>query len=139
MTAQNGSFEKKIVDALDAGTADLRTGTAYRLQQARAAALARLAEPERAAAARFTPAYAGGTGASGGIGGRGFHTRRSLWLGIAFIVATAIGVQQWHAWQQLDEVEEVDAAILSSELPIDAYLDRGFQNWLKTIANDGGS
>jgi hypothetical protein len=30
------------------------------------------------------------------------------------------------------DLEDTDAAILSSELPIDAYLDRGFQNWLKS-------
>ena len=28
-------------------------------------------------------------------------------------------------------MEEIDAALLTSELPIEAYLDRGFQNWLK--------
>ena len=30
------------------------------------------------------------------------------------------------------KAEEIDAMLLSSELPIDAYLDRGFQAWLKT-------
>ncbi len=27
-------------------------------------------------------------------------------------------------------------AILSSDLPIDAYLDRGFQNWLKHAVDE---
>jgi len=31
----------------------------------------------------------------------------------------------------MQEIAETDAAILSSDLPIDAYLDRGFQVWLK--------
>ena len=30
----------------------------------------------------------------------------------------------------LPEAEELDVQILSSDLPIDAYLDRGFQTWL---------
>ena len=29
------------------------------------------------------------------------------------------------------EIAETDAAILTSDLPIEAYVDRGFQNWLK--------
>ncbi|MET0440381.1 MAG: DUF3619 family protein [Casimicrobiaceae bacterium] len=44
----------------------------------------------------------------------------------------AFGWQQWQAVQQVREFEELDAQLLSSDLPIDAYLDRGFQNWLKT-------
>ena len=42
------------------------------------------------------------------------------------------GYQQWHAVQQVREFEELDLHLLSSDLPIDAYLDRGFQNWLRT-------
>jgi hypothetical protein len=38
--------------------------------------------------------------------------------------------QYWQSMQQVGELAETDAAILSSELPIEAYLDRGFQNWL---------
>ena len=34
------------------------------------------------------------------------------------------------------DIEETDAAILTSDLPIDAYLDRGFQNWLKHGTDD---
>jgi len=133
-------FERKIVAALDAGAAGMRAGTAYRLQQARAAALARLAEPERAKAMRFTPALAGAGGQIGApAGGRSVFSRRSFWIGLVMLVAIAIGYQQWAAWQQLAELADVDTAILTSDLPIDAYLDRGFQNWLKTLASDGGS
>ena len=50
-------------------------------------------------------------------------------------VAAFFGYNQWQAYQQMKDLEETDAAILSSDLPIDAYLDRGFQNWLKTTAD----
>jgi hypothetical protein len=140
VTPQDDTFERKIVGALDAGAAGLRAGTAYRLQQARAAALARLAEPERAKAMRFTPALAGAGGQIGApSGGRSVFARPSFWIGLVMIVALAVGYEQWTAWQQLSELADVDAAILTSDLPIDAYLDRGFQNWLKTLASDGGS
>jgi hypothetical protein len=140
MKPEQGSFERKIVDALDAGAAGLRAGTAYRLQQARAVALARLAEPERAQAIRLAPALVGAGGAMGdATGGRTMLSRPTFWLGLALVVAMAIGYQQWHAWEQVTELADVDTAILTSDLPLDAYLDRGFQNWLHLIASDGGS
>ena len=40
------------------------------------------------------------------------------------------GWQQWKAYQQANELADIDVQILSSDLPIDAYLDRGFQTWL---------
>jgi uncharacterized protein DUF3619 len=137
MTNEN-EFARKITTCLDAGTSALKAGTVYRLQQARSAALARLVEPERASDIRLSPAFAGAGGGSGTAGGRRVFASRKLWLGIALVFILAIGYQQWQAWQQASELAEVDTALLSSDLPIDAYLDRGFQNWLKSIAGDDG-
>ena len=128
-------FSKKITTYLDQGVADLKAGTAYRLQLARAEALARLSDPRRAPETRLAVAGAGG-GSGTASGGRGLSGRGRLWIGIALIVAAGFGFQQWQAYQQLNDIEETDAAILSSELPIDAYLDRGFQNWLKRASYD---
>jgi hypothetical protein len=123
-------FAKKVTTYLDHGLPDMKAGTAYRLQLARTEALARLADPARATQPHVAIAGAGGsTGTMSG--GRGTAGRGRLWLGIALIMAAGFGYQQWQAYQQLTDIEETDAAILSSELPIDAYLDRGFQNWLK--------
>ena len=120
---------KKITAHLDRGAADLRAGTVYRLQQARAAALARL-DPSLA------PAYAPALAAAGaGRAGRSLLRASSpvRWLGVALIVAAlAFGWQQWRALQQVQDLQDIDAQILSSDLPLDAYLDRGFVNWLKT-------
>jgi hypothetical protein len=130
MTTRDDDFAKKITTYLDRGVADLKAGTAYRLQLARAAALARLADPQRAAELRVAGANAGG--GSGTVGGdHSFWASGRLWIGIVLIAAAGFGYQQWQAYQQLNDIEETDAAILSSDLPIDAYLDRGFQNWLK--------
>ncbi len=132
------NFAKKLTGYLDAGTANLKAGTAYKLQLARQDALARLADPARSTAMRLTPALAGaggGTGTAGTGGGRGFRPWIKLWLGVLLIVAVSLGYQQWQAYQQLTDLEETDAGILSSDLPIDAYLDRGFQNWLKHDAD----
>jgi hypothetical protein len=48
------------------------------------------------------------------------------------LAAVGFGYQQWHTVQQVREFEELDLHLLASDLPIDAYLDRGFQNWLRT-------
>ena len=135
MTPTDDIFAKKITTYLDQSTAELKPGIAYRLQLARAKALARLAEsadPVRSAELRVAVSHAGGGSGTVG-GGRGFWSSGRLWVGIALIVAAGFGVQQWQAYQQLYDIEETDAAILSSDLPIDAYLDRGFQNWLKHL------
>jgi len=119
---------KKITAHLDRGAADLRAGTVYRLQQARAAALARL-DPSHA------PAYAPALATAGaGRAGRSLRTSSPVrWLGVALIAAAlAFGWQQWRALQQVQDLQDLDAQILSSDLPLDAYLDRGFVNWLKT-------
>jgi hypothetical protein len=135
MIPSDDIFAKKITTYLDQGAADLKSGIAYRLQLARAEALSRLADPRRSAELRIALAGAGsGTGTAGG--GRGLWGSARLWIGIGLIVVAGFGFQQWQAYQQLNDIEETDAAILSSELPIDAYLDRGFQNWLKHVSDD---
>ena len=132
MTAQDENFAKQLTGYLDQGTAGLKAGTVYRLQQARAAAMARLAaEPGRVSESRLAHAFAGGAGSgAGSSGGRGLLTSARFWLAIAFIAAGIFGYQQWQAYQRVNEIVELDAQILSSDLPIDAYLDRGFRNWL---------
>jgi Protein of unknown function (DUF3619) len=116
---------KKITAYLDQGTAQLKAGTAYKLQLARQAALAS-AEPQHTSEL----ALANGRGAWYG-GGRPLFADARLWLGILLIVGGFIGFQTWQTAQQQRDIEDTDAALLTSELPIEAYLDRGFQNWLQ--------
>jgi uncharacterized protein DUF3619 len=128
MTDEESRFARKVAGCLDLGAADLRSGTLYRLQQARARALAG-AERVPARAAGMVLAGAGG-GAQRRVGSRLTPTR---WLGaVLLLAALGFGYQQWHAMQEVREFEELDLHLLASDLPIDAYLDRGFQNWLRT-------
>jgi hypothetical protein len=130
MNTHETEIANKITTYLDRGTADLKAGTVYRLQQARAAALARLADPQTEVGVQMAHALAAGTGTLGGHHAMRVNLR--VWLGVAAFVAVAgFGWQQWQAFQQVKEFEELDTQILSSDLPIDAYLDRGFQNWIK--------
>jgi hypothetical protein len=115
---------KKITTYLDRGTAELKAGTAYRLQRARQASL------ERFSALQHAPqlVLAGG-------GGNGYRRRllvdARVWISVLLLVGAMLSYQYWQTNQQQHDIEETDAAILSSELPIEAYLDRGFQAWLK--------
>ena len=135
MTDFDDDFAKKITGYLDRGAAELKAGTAYQLQLAREGALAKLADPARVPALGLARSYAlAGTGTAGG--GGTFWQSGKLWLGIVFIVVAILGWQQWQAWQQQLDIVETDAAILTSDLPIDAYLDHGFQAWLKHAGDD---
>jgi hypothetical protein len=126
MNERESEVARKIVHYLDRGAADLRPGTAYRLQQARGRALAAIGQ--RAAVGELaTPQGHANAWFGGG------RTTAVRWLGVALFAATlGLGYQQWHDVQQVREFEEVDLHLLASDLPIDAYLDRGFQNWLRT-------
>ena len=54
-------------------------------------------------------------------------------LPLLVVMALALVSQQWIETQQDAEQQklaEIDAAMLISDLPLDAYLDRDFQAWL---------
>jgi len=57
-------------------------------------------------------------------------------LPVVMLAVAAFGIYRWQENQRLAEVVEIDTQLLTDDLPIDAYLDRGFQNWLKTHATE---
>ena len=132
MNAQDEQgLARKIVSALDQGTSTLRQGTAYRLQVARQAALARMAE--HADAPLEAPARALATsGGTVGSTGRTRHwlTDYRLWLAILAIAGGIYVYDYWAILQQASEIAELDSALLGSDVPLDALLDKGFENWL---------
>ena len=100
--------------------------------------LAQLRAAREQALARHRPETADEVALAGGALGRRAGVRPLLLrvvlpaaiLGIAF-AATYI----WQKQQRAAEIEELDALLLSSDLPIDAYLDQGFAAWLKRRAS----
>jgi len=129
MTDRDAEFAGKLTRHLDRGADSIKPGTAYRLQQARARALAGLAA--QPVGAREPVLEGAGGGRSGGR--HSAYGAAARWLALAMLLGgIGFGLQQWHAVQQVREFAEIDTQLLASDLPIDAYLDRGFQNWLKT-------
>lgn len=98
---------------------------ADRLRQAREQALARQ-RPEPA------PVLAWADNVVGDVGWGGLALR--VLLPIALLVGSGAAIYTWQQNQRAAEVEEIDSLLLTDDLPIDAYLDRGFQNWLKKRA-----
>lgn len=116
-------FGNRVRQVLNRGLAGVEGTTAERLRAARERALARQrAEP--------SPALAWADNVLGRVGGWVGVARRIL-LPLAMLVVAVAAMQYWQQAQRMDEIEEIDAQLLTDDLPIDAYLDRGFQNWLK--------
>ena len=79
------------------------------------------------------PATAVPRGVSEGFGGGlGFSLR--VLLPMALLVAGLVAIYTWQVDQRATDVEELDAQLLTDDLPIDAYLDRGFEAWLKKVS-----
>jgi hypothetical protein len=107
---------------------DLDAAAAERLRRARELALQRQ-RPELAPALRWADNVLGGFGGWGGASLR-------VLLPVALLVLAVLFIYNWQQTRTIAEVEEIDALLLTDELPIDAYLDRGFQSWLKKRDED---
>ncbi len=130
MIRDEQEFATKIKSYLDDSVAGMRPGTLYRLREARARALAGVTGAVPATAAEVAL-----HGAGGGIGGHRGWWRRG-WLGLAGVVvvgALFLGYQDWRTDRNTREITDLDVQILTSDLPIDAYVDRGFQTWLTSF------
>jgi hypothetical protein len=95
-----------------------------RLKAAREQAVAR----QRITAPRLVLAWADNL--TGGLVDSGSLFSRFL-LPAAMLILGLVAVNTWQQSQTVQELVEIDSGVLTSDLPIDAYLDRGFDAWLK--------
>lgn len=61
----------------------------------------------------------------------GFGRHARTLLAIFALTIGATGTYYWNAFNQAQEFEEIDSALLADELPPSAYLDKGFHAWLE--------
>ena len=61
------------------------------------------------------------------------HTARStrLLIAVAALAALTAGVAHWQSTGPANGLAGIDFGVLNDELPINAYLDKGFDSWLK--------
>jgi hypothetical protein len=124
-------FALRVRRALDESAAALPGAAAARLARARSAALARK-KPEAARQFALVSALSGGGGARPGPERArvGAFQRLGLLWPLAALLLTLSGIAYFEDQQRLAEVADIDAAMLSDKLPLDAYLDHGFNAYL---------
>lgn len=116
---------RSIVRHLDYGVAQLEAGTRERLLAARKAALAHYRERPAPVAGL---AWAGE--ATARIAEHRWYSARHL-VAVSALVLALVGVAYWQSTAPVNELAELDTGLLTDELPINAYLDKGFDSWLK--------
>jgi hypothetical protein len=129
MNPRELNFAYKVRHALNETAENLPVPTAERLSSARKAALSRKKKdsPLRALAPQLL--FAGEAGA--------FFSTPLPWLGriglalpLVVVVIGLASIYQYEEELHINETAEIDAAVLSDELPLSAYIDHGFNAYL---------
>jgi len=125
MNQPEHELAKKIVQHLDYGVDQLEPGTRERLAAARRVALSRYREAPQAV---LGLAWAGQ--AVEWVTERHLHSARMMAAAAALMIAMA-GVVYWQSINPVNELADIDTGLLTDELPLNAFLDKGFDSWLK--------
>ncbi|MCE2999595.1 MAG: DUF3619 family protein [Betaproteobacteria bacterium] len=123
MNAAEKDFAQKIVRELDRGSCELDRSTLLRLSEARNQALDLYRQAP-------LPQLVLAGGHLAGLDRK--ITGLRYVLPLAVLVLGLAGIVYWQGSNGTDgEVADIDARLLTDDLPIDAYLDQGFDSWLK--------
>lgn len=122
------NFAYKVRHALNENLENLPDTTVARLAAARKMALARKKKDSPLRVLLTRPALATGTGVFSQP--TGWLTRMGLVIPMVALVAGLIGIYQFEKEQRISEIAEIDAGVLTDELPLSAYLDHGFNAYL---------
>jgi hypothetical protein len=124
MSQPEDTFERRITGHLDRGADRIDAATRERLIAARERALltyrATVPVPGLAWAGRAMPPMTG----------HRFHSLRNA-VALAAVLLALTGLAIWISVGPTNEIAEIDAGLLTDDLPINAYLDKGFDSWLK--------
>ena len=121
---QEDELARRIVKLLDDGTERLTGEQRDRLSEARKLALSRYR-------AEKAPGWAlAWAGSFSGLTERSVFGIRYL-VPIAALVLGLGGVVYMQNSGPSSDIADIDAGLLTDELPINAYLDKGFDSWLK--------
>ena len=126
MNSDDLNFAYKVRHALNEHAEHLPASTVDRLAAARKAALAGK-KPD-------APARLAQRQIAGNIGSLfSFSTlgRMAVVVPLLALVAGLAGIYQHEQQQRISEMAELDAALLSDDLPLTAYLDTGFNAYLE--------
>ncbi|KQV45171.1 DUF3619 family protein [Massilia sp. Root335] len=126
MNTDDINLAYKIRHALNENLDNLPASTTDRLAAARAQALARK-KADAPARARAPQRAAFDLGA---LFSMQWVARAAVVAPLLAMVAGMVGVYQYEREQRVAELAELDAAVLSDDLPLTAYTDHGFNAYL---------
>lgn len=129
--AQDG-FGRQVAARLTLGTAELPYDITERLRAARAQAMAK----RKLVSAHAAPAVVSSGGGTATLGfpdeGVSWWNRIASALPLLVLAAGLVTIHVVQNERRASEVAEVDAAILTDDLPPAAYADPGFTQYLKS-------
>ncbi len=120
-------FARKIATHLSRASTQLEPAQLARLRGARESAVASVRQP----AAGLSLAMGGGRS----LKLPRFSRKMLISLAVVTVAAAWFGYNQWSQQDDYyDNVGELDAQLLTGELPINAFLDKDFESWVKESA-----
>lgn len=129
MNAKQINFAFRVRHALNEHLDTLPAATTDRLAAARAQALARKKADTPRRATAISTAFAGGGGSL--FGDRlSWLARMGIAIPMLVVAAGIFALYQAEYEQRISDVAEMDAMVLADELPLNAYLDNGFNAYL---------
>jgi len=130
---QELEFAYKVRRALDERVANLPNHTTRRLENARKLAIKR----KKVHATQTVLVHAGGLAGLGSFDFSGAFKSPFSWLkraGMALplliLVIGALSIYQVENQRRIHALADIDAAVLTDELPLNAYLDHGFDSYI---------
>lgn len=125
LDALESRYAARVAAALDERSDELGADIQERLRFAREQAVA------RARAQQTASSVAGRSGGAAVLGGGGWWVKLASALPLAALVVGLLLISEWHSSEQVSAAAEIDAALLADELPLRAYNDPGFVEFLK--------
>lgn len=126
MNSDDLNFAYKVRHALNEHLDQLPASTTDRLASARKAAMSRKKPHAPVRLAQGQLATGGG-----GVFSFSFLGRMGVIAPLLALVVGLAGIYEYEEQQRIAELAELDAAVLSDELPLTAYLDDGFNAYLE--------
>lgn len=122
-------FAYKVRRALDEGIETMPENVVNRLYAARRMAVAQKKSESTAFATSYVPQFAGFFSTRFN---QSFNwlVRLGIIIPLFVLILGSVGIYYSEQDRLIDELAELDVAVLADELPIDAYLDHGFDTYL---------
>ena len=126
MNSDDLNFAYKVRHALNEHLDHLPASTVNRLASARKIAVSRK-KSQPVAVRLLQRAFAGGGNSSSQVS---LLNKMGVAIPLLAMVIGLAGIYQVEEEQRIAEIAELDAAVLSDELPLTAYMDEGFNAYL---------